>query len=62
LFVDKTTLHVHQKVILKVARNRMVWIVGGPYMGVVAVGYLILCKLGLITKQNVFSQVDAVPV
>jgi hypothetical protein len=37
----------------EVACSGMVPIVGGLYMGVLAVGYSILHKLGLITKQNV---------
>lgn len=44
---------------LYVVCNGMVWIGGGPYAGVVAVGYYIWRIMGLVTKQNVF-QADAV--
>jgi hypothetical protein len=41
---------------LKVACSAIVKILGGPYMGVAAVGYPILRKMGLITNQNVFQK------
>jgi hypothetical protein len=41
---------------LEFACNVIVWIVGGPYMGVVAVGCTNSHKFGLITKQNVFHR------